>query len=68
MSNHSLSQAAIGHEEVILRRTAKGLGVSLAGLEGTLGGDAYRIIVRVVIPKKIAVDVWFSTTPSGATA
>jgi hypothetical protein len=65
MSLHSLQKSTIGHEEILLRQSANGVGVSYAGLEGTLGGDAHRILVRVVIPKTVNIDVRFSAQPLG---
>lgn len=65
MSSHSLQQSTLGHEEILLRQSAHGLGVSYAGLEGTLGGDAHRILIKIVIPKKIQVTARFSAQPIG---
>lgn len=65
MSLHSFQQSTIGHEEILLRQSAHGLGVSYAGLEGTLGGDAQRILIKATIPKKIQVDAHFSAQPTG---
>ena len=59
MSNHSLTQNTLGHDDPILRRTGHGLGVSWMGVEGTLGGEGFRIKLQVTIPKRLEVLVKF---------
>ena len=67
MSLNALPQSLLGEEDILLSHAAKGLGGSFAGLEGTLGGEAHRILIKIVIPQKIEVNARFIKTPFGET-
>jgi len=59
MSDLGLIDHTLGNDNPIFKRTAHNLGQSWTGLEGTLAGPEYRIMIPIRIPHRQSITVLF---------
>jgi hypothetical protein len=59
MTDLGLSPQTLNSNDLLLKRTARDLGQTWTGLEGTLSGSGYRILIPIRIVMRQTVTVFF---------